>query len=118
MDNEIDPNFWIDDFGIDHESVIDSNFLHWFKCHDLCYRDKISVYYQRQPRAGRDTHLLHRIPRIVLTIVYMCFFVETALATMHQRDVTCMHFEKSWRGLLWEAFQSEGEGASRCKREG
>ena len=27
-----------------------------------------------------------------------------------------MHFEKRRRGLLWEAFGSEGEGSSGCKR--
>ena len=29
-----------------------------------------------------------------------------------------MHFEKRQRGLLWEAFCSEGEGSSGCKRGG
>ena len=29
-----------------------------------------------------------------------------------------MHFEKRQRGLLWEAFPSEGEGSSDCKRRG
>ena len=42
---------------------------------NFIYCDKISVYLQRHPRAGEDTHLTstvsylkHRIPRIVLTI--------------------------------------------------
>ena len=35
------------------------------------------------------------------------FFVETALARTHRRDII---FEKCRRGLLQEAFVSEGEG--------
>ena len=41
-----------------HQTIMYNPALGLFVYHLLClYRDKISVYLQRHPRAGRDTHL-------------------------------------------------------------
>ena len=50
-------------------------------------------------------------------VVYKCFFfVKSVLAMTHRRDVIFHAFEKMSTWILQEAFHSEGEGSSGCKR--
>ena len=71
-----------------------------------------------------NKHIVNSIHRVLLYSIVsnsnIQVFFLWKLLYLGCTDVTsfCMQFEKSRHGLLREAFRSEGEWASGCKREG